>query len=206
MATNRRKAGAAAITAAALLSLPTNTDAKALERFYGSLGASLSTYGGGDQAVQSSSWRNLNASIGRYFSARNQVSLDFWLNQSSTSTDSEALPYSLEHRYDSLSLSLNAHRTLWRQGRFSITGGFGVGIEQGTQRQKHRFRNLDTEIETKHDHRRFQHNLSSNAHWQITNRLSLSAGYRISWTDLEEGTARRSMLNLTLRMNASKID
>ena len=40
----------------------------------------------------------------------------------------------------------------------------------------------------------------------MTNLLSLSAGYRISWTDLGEGTRRQSMLNLTMRMNVGKTD
>ena len=201
-----RAIGAAAFTAAALLPLTASTDARPLERFYGSIGLSLSTYGGGGQADQSTSWRNLNASIGRYFSARNQLSLDVWMNQSTTTTESEALPYLLRYGYDSLSLSLNAHRTIWQQGRLSVTAGFGIGIEEGTQRQKYLYKGHAFEIETKHDHKRLQRNLSSNAHWQMTGRLSLSAGYRVSWTDLEEGTRRQSMLNLTMRLNVGKTD
>ena len=201
-----RTIGAAALAAAALLSLPTGTEAKPLERFYGSIGASLSTYSGGGQDGQSTSYRNWNASIGRYFTARNQVSLDAWLNRSTTSTDGDALPYSLKYGYDSLSLSLNAHRTLWQRGRLSATGGFGFGIEQGTQRQTYRFKGQGAEIRSSHGHRRFQHNVSSNVHWQMTGRLSLSAGYRISWTDLEEGTRRQSMLNLAMRLNVGKVE
>ena len=197
---------AAAFAAAALLPPMANAEAKPLERFYGSVGASLSTYAGGGQDGQSTSYRNLNASVGRYFTARNQVSLDVWLNESTTSTDGDALPYSLKYGYDSLSLSLNAHRTLWQRGRLSATGGFGFGIEQGTQRQTYHFKGQGAEIRSSHDHRRFQHNISSNVHWRMTGRVNLSAGYRISWTGLEEGTRRQSMLTLNVRLNVGKID
>ena len=195
----------AAALAVALLALPTSAGAKPLDRFYGSVGGSLSTYGGGGLADQSTSWRNFNASVGRYFTARNQVSIDVWLNESTTRTEGAGLPYSLEYFYDSLSLSLNAHRTLWQRGRLSLTGGFGFGIETGTQRQTLRFKGQGTDIQSTHDHRRFQHNVSSNVHWQVTNRVSLSAGYRVSWTDLEEGTSRQSMLNLSMRLSVGNL-
>ena len=202
---NIAKHSAVALAATALLFLPICGQAKPLDRFYGSVGASLSTYGGAGLYDQNTSWRNFNASIGRYFTARNQVSLDVWLNNSTTSTDSEGLPYSLEYSYQSLSLSLNAHRTLWQRGRLSATGGFGLGIEKGTQRQTNRLKGQDFETKTAHHHRRFQQNVSSNVHWQMTNRVSLSAGYRMSWTNLEEGTSRQSMLTLTLRLNVGSL-
>ena len=202
---NSAKRSAVALAATALLFLPVCGQAKALDRFYGSVGASLSTHGGGGLDGQSTSYRNFNASIGRYFTARNQVSLDVWLNQSATSTDNEALPYSLQYGHESLSLSLNAHRTLWQRGRLSATGGFGLGIEKGTQRQTYRIKGQNFENKTAHHHRRFQHNVFSNLNWQLTNRVSLSAGYRVSWTDLEEGTSRQSMLNLSLRLNVGSL-
>ena len=79
-------------------------------------------------------------------------------------------------------------------------------MDKGTQRHTYRLKAYDFESNNTHEDPRYQYNVSTNVHWRMTNRLSLSTGYRVSWTDFEEGTARQSMLNLTMRLNVGKID
>lgn len=128
-----------------------------------------------------------------------RLSIEVRHTDSETSTSYPGLPYSITYGYRSLSLSLNSHRTLYRRGRFSLSAGGGIGIDNGSQRQSYRLNDGQTLFETSDSHRRFQYNLSSNVNWTFTDRLTLSMGYRRSWTVLEKGTWNNSMIDFTLR-------
>lgn len=197
-------ASAAAALAVALLPLPVNAKTKPLERFYGSVGGSLLTFGNSGPLKRDTDWRNVHASIGRYFALRNRVSMDVRLSESKTSTGNAALPYSIEQSYDSVALSLNAHRTLYQQGKLSLSLGVGVGVEEGSQKHSYRPDIGDVVPLESRNHTRLQHNIVSGLNWRVNDRFTLSAGYRVSWTDLEEGTRRQSMLNLTMRVNVGR--
>ena len=124
---------------AALPSLATGAqteEAKPFDRLYGTLGGSLSSFANNEFGDQSTSWRNVHASIGREFPAQMRLSLDVTHSDTETSTSHAGLPYQIEYGYRSLSLSLNGHRTLWQHGRFSLSGGGGIGVENGKQRRK----------------------------------------------------------------------
>ena len=193
----------AVVLAAALPSLaissPEKDGVKPLDLFYGTLGGSLSTFNNSEFGDQSTSWRSVHASIGRQFTPKTNLSIDVRFTDTETSTTHAGLPYSTQYGYRSLSLSLNSHRTLWRRGRFSLSAGGGIGIDNGSQRQSYRLADDQALFETSDSHRRFQYSLSSNVNWTFTNRLMLSMGYRRSWTTLEEGSWGQSMIDFTLR-------
>jgi len=194
--------GAAVFLAAALPSLAIGAqarEAKPFDRFYGALGGSLSTFSNNEFGDQSTSFRNFHASIGREFSVKTRLSIDVRHSDSETSTTYPGLPYSITYGYRSLSLSVNSHRTLWQRGRFSLSAGGGIGIDNGSQRQSYRLDDGQTLFESSDSHRRFQYNLSSNVNWSFTGRLTLSMGYRRSWTTLEEGSWGQSMIDFTIR-------
>ncbi|MCZ0944356.1 MAG: outer membrane beta-barrel protein [Gammaproteobacteria bacterium] len=172
---------------------------KPLDRFYGTLGGSLSTFSNNEFGDQSTSWRSVHASIGRQFTPKTNLSIDVRFSDSETSTTYPGLPYSITYGYRSLSFSLNSHRTLYQRGRFSLSAGGGIGIDNGKQRQSYRLDDGQTFFETTESHTRFQYNLGSNVNWSFTNRLTVSMGYRRSWTVLEEGTWNNSMIDFTLR-------
>lgn len=177
-------------------------EAKPFDRFYGTLGGSLSSFANNEFGDQSTSWRNVHASIGREFSALMRLSLDVRHSDTETSTNHAGLPYQIE--YGHRSLSLNGYRTLWQHGRFSLSGGGGIGIDNGRQRQSYRLADGQALIESSRKHRRFQYNLSSNVHWSLNDRFTLSMGYRRSWTVLEEGSWSQSMIDLTVRASVKR--
>ena len=178
---------------------PEEGGSKLFERFYGTLGGSLSTFSNNEFGDQSTSFNNFHASLGREFSAKTRLSIEVRHTDSETATTYPGLPYSIRYGYSSLSLSLNSHRTLWQRGRLSLSAGGGIGIDNGKQRQSYRLEDGQTLFETSDSHRRFQYNLSSNVNWSFTHRLTLSMGYRRSWTVLEEGTWNNSMIDFTIR-------
>lgn len=196
-------ARAVVLLTAALPSLaagtPIDDGVKVFDRFYATLGGSLSTFRNNELADQRTSWRNVHASIGREFSTKTRLSFDIRYSDTETSTNHSGLPYQIEYGYRSLSLSLNGHRTLWHQGRLSMSASGGVGIDNGRRRQSYRLADGQTLFKNSHGHRRFQYNLSSNVHWSLNNRFTLSMGYRRSWTVLEEGSWSQSMIDLTIR-------
>lgn len=193
----------AVLLAATLPSLaigsPTEGGPRPFERFYGTLGGSLSTFSNSEFGDQSTSSRNFHASIGRQFTPKTRLSLDVRHSDSETSTNHAGLPYRIEFGYRSVSLSLNGHRTLWQRDRLSVSAGGGIGIDTGSQRQSHHVDDGQTLFESSHKHKRFQYNLSSNVHWSLNDRFTLSMGYRRSWTVLEEGSWSQSMIDLTIR-------
>ena len=177
----------------------TDRETKWFDRFYGTLGGSLTTFSNNEFGDQSTSFKNVHASIGREFTPKTRLSLDVRHSDSETSTTHAGLPYRIEYGYRSLSLSLNGHRTLWQHGRFSLSGGVGIGIDNGRQRQGYRLDDGQTLFETSHSYKRFQYNINSNMHWSLNDRFTLSMGYRRSWTTLEEGSWSQSMIDFTVR-------
>ena len=195
----RAVAFAAAVLPSLAIGSPEKEGAKPLDLFYGTLGGSLSTFNNSQFGDQRTSWRSVHASIGRQITPKTNLSIDVRFTGTETSTTHAGLPYSTQYGYRSLSLSLNSHRTLYQRGRFSVSAGGGIGIDNGEQRQSHRLDDGQALFESSQKHRRFQYNLSSNFHWSFTNRLTLSVGYRRSWTVLEEGSWNNSMVDFTIR-------
>ena len=195
-------ARAAAPSAVALILLAATAQARELnpfDRFYGSLGTSLSSFSNDQFGDQTTGWRSVHASIGRQFTPKTSLSLDVRLSDTATSTNHSGLPYQIEYAYRSLSLSLSGHRTLWQRGRLSISVGGGIGIDNGRNRQSYRLADGRTLFDANESHRHLQYNLTANVNWTLNGRLTLSMGNRRSWTVLEEGTWSQSMIDFAIR-------
>ena len=152
------------------------------KRFNGSLGLMLNSHQSAEGGISNKTkYLSLNAAIGYQVTPKTRVSIRLDDRQNKYTTKF-TIPSQFTQTFEnqSVAVSLEGHRTLWRKEKLSINLGAGLGLEKSKLTQTFDYLYGNDPFVHKYSFKRLRVNGSIGISYSLSQRFGLQADYRVN--------------------------